>query len=82
MNSDYFHSIILSKGSKVRLKTNLWTDAGLTNGAKGEVHSIIYDTNSKAGSSIEFMWEMTFSKPAGSQMCHLPQPWGTMVFSA
>ena len=36
------NNIILCKGTKFRLTANLWTAAGLTNGAKGTVHSIIY----------------------------------------
>ena len=40
-------NIILSRGSTFRLTSNLWTAAGLTNGAEGIVHSIIYAPNTK-----------------------------------
>ena len=36
------NSIILSKHTKVRLTTNLWLSAGLTNGAAGTVTHILY----------------------------------------
>jgi ATP-dependent DNA helicase PIF1 len=36
------NNIILCKGTTFRLTANLWTVAGLTNGAKGTVHNIIY----------------------------------------
>ena len=39
--------IMLAKGCKVILTSNLWKEAGLTNGAKGEVKYIVYDTNVK-----------------------------------
>jgi ATP-dependent DNA helicase PIF1 len=41
------NNIILCKGTKFRLTANLWTAAGLTNGAKGTVHSIIYKEGEK-----------------------------------
>ena len=40
-------NIILSKRTVFRLTANLWTEAGLTNGAVGEVHSIIYKEGTK-----------------------------------
>ena len=36
------NKIVISKNTVVRLTANLWTKAGLTNGAVGFVHSIIY----------------------------------------
>ena len=36
------NSLILCKGSRVMLKSNLWGDKGLTNGAQGTVVDIIY----------------------------------------
>ena len=39
--------LIVSKGSVVRLTSNEWTKAGLTNGAKGIVKGIIYAPNTK-----------------------------------
>ena len=36
------HKIILCEGAKIRLTDNLWTEAGLTNGAAGHVYKIIY----------------------------------------
>ena len=39
--------LVVSKNSVVRLTANLWTKAGLTNGAKGIVRGIIYAPNSK-----------------------------------
>ena len=39
-------NIILSKGTAVRLISNDWTEAGLTNGAMGIVRGIIYARNS------------------------------------
>ena len=39
--------LAVSKNSVVRLTANLWTKAGLTNGAKGIVRGIIYAPNSK-----------------------------------
>jgi hypothetical protein len=41
------NNIILCKGTKFKLTANLWTTAGLTNGAKGTVHSIIYKEGEK-----------------------------------
>jgi hypothetical protein len=41
------NNIILCKGTKFRLTVNLWTAAGLTNGAKGTVHSVIYKEGEK-----------------------------------
>ena len=38
-------NIILSRKTVFRLTSNLWTKAGLTNGAVGVVHSIIYQDN-------------------------------------
>jgi hypothetical protein len=40
-------SIMMCRGTKFRLTHNLWTAEGLINGAKGEVHSIIYGQGSK-----------------------------------
>jgi hypothetical protein len=40
-------SIAVCKGAKFRLTSNIWTAMGLTNGAKGVVHSIIYAEGSK-----------------------------------
>ena len=39
--------IIMSRKTNFRLTSNLWTKAGLTNGAEGTVHSIIYGPNTK-----------------------------------
>ena len=39
--------LILCKGAKIRLTTNLWTAAGLVNGAIGHVYAIIYDKEEK-----------------------------------
>ena len=39
--------LVVNKGSVVRLTANLWTKAGLTNGAKGIVKGIIYAPNTK-----------------------------------
>jgi hypothetical protein len=39
--------LIISRQTVFRLTSNLWTKAGLTNGAVGVVHSIIYDSNTK-----------------------------------
>ena len=39
--------VMLAKGCKVILTTNLWKEAGLTNGAKGEVKYIIYESGLK-----------------------------------
>ena len=39
--------LLLCKGAKIRLRSNLWTAAGLVNGAVGHVHSIIYDQGKK-----------------------------------
>ena len=33
----------LARGARVMLRQNLWVDAGLTNGALGTVHGILYD---------------------------------------
>ena len=41
------NELVVSKDSVVRLTANLWTKAGLTNGAKGLVKGIIYAPNSK-----------------------------------
>lgn len=41
------NELAVSKNSVVRLTSNLWTKAGLTNGAKGIVRGIIYAPNSK-----------------------------------
>ena len=46
-NSGLASNIILCKGALVRLTSNEWVEAGLTNGAEGTVHSIIYALNSK-----------------------------------
>jgi hypothetical protein len=40
-------NIAICKGAKFRLTSNLWTAYGLTNCAKGVVHSIIYAERSK-----------------------------------
>ena len=40
-------NIILSKDTVFRLTSNLWTEAGLTNGAVGKVHSIMYKEGTK-----------------------------------
>ena len=40
-------NIILCKGAKVRLISNEWTEAGLTNGADGTVIAIVYRPGSK-----------------------------------
>ena len=40
-------NILLCKGAKVRLISNEWTEAGLTNGADGTVVAILYDSTSK-----------------------------------
>ena len=39
--------LLVCKGMKFRLTSNLWTEAGLVNGSIGYVHSIIYDKNEK-----------------------------------
>ena len=39
--------LVVSKDSAVRLTSNFWTKAGLTNGAKGIVKGIIYAPNTK-----------------------------------
>ena len=39
--------LLLCKGMKFRLRSNLWTAAGLVNGAIGHVHSIIYGEGEK-----------------------------------
>jgi hypothetical protein len=44
---DLPNNIILCKGTKFRLTVNLWTAAGLTNGAKGTFHSVIYKEGEK-----------------------------------
>ena len=36
------NTLWLSRGAPVRLTTNLWTEAGLTNGARGSVVDIVY----------------------------------------
>jgi hypothetical protein len=41
------NKIILCKGTKFILTVNLWTAAGLTYGAKGTVHSIIFKEGEK-----------------------------------
>jgi hypothetical protein len=41
------NKIVLSKNTVVRLTANLWTKAGLKNGAVGTVHSIIYADGEK-----------------------------------
>ena len=41
--SNLHNKLILCRGMKFRLSVNLWTPAGLTNGAIGHVHSIIYE---------------------------------------
>ena len=39
--------VLCCRGTKFRLTVNLWTQAGLTNGAEGIVHSIIYEQGKK-----------------------------------
>ena len=39
--------LLVCKGMKFRLTSNLWTASGLVNGSIGVVHSIIYDKNEK-----------------------------------
>ncbi|KAL8617749.1 hypothetical protein ACOMHN_054745 [Nucella lapillus] len=39
--------IVLSKDTVFRLSCNLWTEAGLTNGAVGNVYDIVYAPNTK-----------------------------------
>jgi hypothetical protein len=46
-SSGLVSKIILSRKTVIRLTSNLWTKAGLTNGAVGTVHSIIYEEGEK-----------------------------------
>ena len=43
------HFLFLAKGSRVMLRHNLWTEAGLVNGALGTVHDIIYKPGTRVG---------------------------------
>ncbi len=38
---------LLAKGARVKLKSNLWAQKGLCNGATGEVFDIVYATGQK-----------------------------------
>ncbi|GBC03496.1 hypothetical protein RclHR1_05150006 [Rhizophagus clarus] len=37
--------LLLSRGSKVMLRTNLWTEVGLVNGSVGIIHEIVFEQN-------------------------------------
>ena len=39
------HTLYLSKGAKIKLTENLWTEAGLYNGASGKIYDIIFEPN-------------------------------------
>ena len=42
--------LFLAKGARIMLRHNLWTEAGLVNGAMGTVHDIVYKPSSEPGS--------------------------------
>ena len=65
--------IILSRKTVFRLTSNLWTKAGLTNGAVGVVHSIIYEQNVKPP-SLPIAIIATFEDYIGpSYLPHIPR---------
>src|SRR2546421_7343776 len=60
--------LLLARGSRVMLRTNLWTEAGLVNGSVGTIQEVIFEENQEPPSlPIAIMVEFdNYSSPAMS----------------